>query len=431
MTQVTPHFETALSREILISEQRRVLLLAGVISAGLLLYLTAFAFFPTVIEQLFRGRMTPATLLSILLPTIAYEFLAYRLFGYFAQRGQAPPFFGRYANAFIETSFPSVLIIVVAHIVDPIYALVLPPFLFYFIFIILSALRLDFRLSVFTGLVAAVEYSALAQLYLAQAPVENYELLLVTPFQHFGKSIVLLLCGILAGLVAYRIKQQFINSLRSVEDRNHILTVFGQHVSPEVVERLLTQNVAIEGETRQVCMMFLDIRDFTAFSEQRRPEEVVRYLNSLFDFMIASVNQHHGVVNKFLGDGFMAVFGAPIDDDRHIRNAVAAAREIIARVDELNASHTIPLTRIGIGLHAGEAVTGNVGSAQRREYTIIGDVVNLASRIEQLNKQFGSRLLVSETVWAELNPAESADSKPLGLVPVKGHVQPVQVYQLA
>jgi adenylate cyclase len=146
--------------------------------------------------------------------------------------------------------------------------------------------------------------------------------------------------------------------------------------------------------------------------------------------MIDSVNQHHGIVNKFLGDGFMAVFGAPISDARDSRNAVAASLEILQKVEAMSASGEIAPTRIRIGLHAGEAVTGNVGSTARKEYTIIGDVVNLASRLEQLNKQFGSRLLVSETVAEGLDGTVEKVT-PHGAIQVKGREQSVQVYELA
>jgi len=197
-----------------------------------------------------------------------------------------------------------------------------------------------------------------------------------------------------------------------------------------VVERLLSQDVELGGEVRHVCVMFLDIEGFTTYSESRKPEEVVTYLNSLFAFTIDSVNRHHGIVNKFLGDGFMAVFGAPISDPSDCRNAVAAAREMVETVKRMSASGEIVPTRIRIGLHAGEAVTGNVGSTARKEYTIIGDVVNLASRLEQLNKQFGSQILVSETVAERLNgPLDGAT--PHGAIQVKGREQPVQVYEIS
>jgi adenylate cyclase len=130
-------------------------------------------------------------------------------------------------------------------------------------------------------------------------------------------------------------------------------------------------------------------------------------------------------VNKFLGDGFMAVFGAPLAGGDPREDALQAALEIVRALENA----TSPPTRIGIGLHAGTAVTGTVGSSTRKEYTIIGDVVNIAARIEQLNKEYGSQLLVSGAVWevaADAVPAEA-----LGLVTVRGHEAGVEIYRLA
>ena len=177
-------------------------------------------------------------------------------------------------------------------------------------------------------------------------------------------------------------------------------------------------------------MMFLDIRNFTTFAEKRTPEEVVAYLESPFEFMIEIVNRHHGVINKFLGDGFMAVFGAPLSDGSDCLNGVTAAREILARVEAEVAQGKVLPTRVGIGLHAGEAVTGSIGSSLRKEYTVIGDVVNLASRIEKLNKEFGSQLLISDNVWQTLGERITA-AVPMGNVHVKGREEAIQVYQVA
>jgi adenylate cyclase len=126
----------------------------------------------------------------------------------------------------------------------------------------------------------------------------------------------------------------------------------------------------------------------------------------------------------------MAVFGAPVSDGRDSHNAVAAAREILERVEATNAFGGGEPTRVGMGLHAGPVLAGNVGSSLRKEYTIIGDTVNLASRIEGLNKQFGSRLLISEEVWREAG-ADVAEAERLGPVAVKGKEEPVPVYRLA
>jgi adenylate cyclase len=154
------------------------------------------------------------------------------------------------------------------------------------------------------------------------------------------------------------------------------------------------------------------------------------YLNTPFDFMIDVVNEHQGFVNKFLGDGFMAVFGAPIDDAERCAHAVGASLEIIECLDQLNAAGMIHPTRVGIGLHTGEAVTGNVGSAERKEYTIIGDIVNVASRLEQATKEFQVRLLISEAVRRSLD-ATMSGLEDLGPVALKGQANPARIFKVA
>jgi adenylate cyclase len=209
-----------------------------------------------------------------------------------------------------------------------------------------------------------------------------------------------------------------------------ITTTFGQYVSPAVAQKLLEQRGELPSELRHVCVMFLDIRNFTTYAEHRGPDEVVRFLNEVFAFMIDVVNAHHGVINKFLGDGFMAVFGAPHSEGSDCENAIAASRALITELEKRVADGRLAATRIGIGLHAGPAVTGNVGSLTRREYTVIGDVVNLASRVESLNKEMGSMLLVTGEVVAALKtPPSPMTAK--GAVKVKGREAPVEVFQLA
>ena len=220
-----------------------------------------------------------------------------------------------------------------------------------------------------------------------------------------------------------------VEAIEQLDALNQISRVFGQHVSPQVVERLLEQPHEDATELRHVCLMFLDIRDFTALSSTRAPEEVVTLLNHLFSFMIETINDHNGIINKFLGDGFLAVFGAPLSDGREVLNAVEAAEAILNQIDAGVLAGELPPIRVGIGLHAGEAITGNVGSARRKEYTIIGDAVNVAARIEQLNKRFESQLLVSQAVWDALGRTESGIDVHHD-VEIRGHDLPVKVYQL-
>ncbi len=223
---------------------------------------------------------------------------------------------------------------------------------------------------------------------------------------------------------------QVIESTRLLEERNRVLGVFGQHVSPAIVEELLKTGTEFASRRQYVCLLFLDIRGFTTYAENRPPEEVVAYLNTVFDFMIDAVNRHHGIVHRLLGDGFVALFGAPFSLGNDRRNAVDAAQAILAQLEAESAAGAIPPTRVGIGIHAGEVVAGTVGSASRREYQVNGDVVNLAARIEQMNKDFGSQLLISEEVWKALDPARYR-AQALGPLEVRGRSGTVRLYRLA
>jgi adenylate cyclase len=178
-----------------------------------------------------------------------------------------------------------------------------------------------------------------------------------------------------------------------------------------------------------VCVLVLDIRNFTSFAETASPDAVVGYLNRLWASCVEVVNRNHGIVNKFLGDGFMAVFGAPLVVGNSSANAVRAARQILEEVEHSVAAGEIPPTQLGLGLHAGEALVGNIGSSQRREYTVIGDVVNVAFRIEQLNKEFGSTLLISESVQQATGAAAST-IEPASLQ-IRGRQSAIKVFKLA
>jgi len=173
--------------------------------------------------------------------------------------------------------------------------------------------------------------------------------------------------------------------------------------------------------------MVLDIRNFTTFSEDRAADEVVRYLNTLWSFMVHTVNEHHGFVNKFLGDGFLAVFGAPLSTGSDCANAIAAAQRIMREVEQRAAAGGLPPTQIGIALHAGHAIVGNIGSAERKEYTVIGDVVNVAFRIEALNKEFGSKLLISEPV----RQLTGVDGERIPSIAIRGRHDSVELFRLA
>lgn len=255
-----------------------------------------------------------------------------------------------------------------------------------------------------------------------------------TPFEappfYLAKGAMLVLAGLAVGFVAHQLKRRVGNAWRTMQERERIVSAFGQQVSPAIVEELIKRGPGPENRRAYICIMFMDIRDFTPKVEHMPPEQVVAFQNAVFGAAIEAVNRHNGLINQFLGDGFMATFGAPLSTGEECRNAVAAAHELIERVAALSAAGSIPHTRIGIGLHTGEAVTGNIGSAQRKQYSITGIVVILAARIEQLNKAYDSQLLASaEVVKAAGDLAK--DAVPIGPVQVKGHDEPIEIYRLA
>jgi adenylate cyclase len=416
--------------EILKVERLRALIFAIIA----LIFAILFPIFTAMnLDSMEIGRKVPRKVAEVvILGLVPFEILIWFVLGHFLKAGKSVPVFWHYIGAFIEIGLISILILRAGNVLS-VFAMFIPVVFMYFLIIALSGLRLSFSISVFTGSLAAIEYVAVAW-YITN----NMDKPIVMPeavpplmfFTHIVKGIMLFMAGLITGIVTDKLKKGFLKSYQTVSEKNKVMNMFGQHVSPEVMEKLLQQKSEMEGEIRSVCVMFLDIRNFTTFSESRSPQEVFTYLNSLFEFMIEIVNRNHGVINKFLGDGFMAVFGAPFSDGGDSQNAVKAAREVIQTLQQEVLSGRIQPTNVGIGLHTGNAVTGNVGSSQRKEYTIIGDVVNLASRIESLNKQFDSQLLISDAVKNAIGK-EAADAISLGKVAVKGRLDPVEVFKLA
>ena len=248
------------------------------------------------------------------------------------------------------------------------------------------------------------------------------------PGYNIVRSILLVVGGVLAGAVGLQLRRQFEASIAASTARDRVTNLFGQHVSPQVVERLLAAGAGTTSEVRHVAVMFVDFRNFTGAARVRTPQQVVDRLDGVFAVLVDILDRHHGIVNKFLGDGFLALFGAPIADPDAARQAVAAAREMLAAMAENNAGNEWQL-RIGIGVHMGSVVAGNVGSPRRKEYTVIGDTVNFAARLETLNKEFGSQLLISADVRDALGET-CGDAVSLGAVPVKGYDQPQTVWKL-
>jgi len=420
---VSKEFEHLLMREVMRTELLRVKSLIIVAFVIILNISVVRILFPGVEEHIWHG-VNPNAIYLILSVFILFEWWVYRAINHHLKLDQDVHVLRRYVGAFIETSIPSVILALQIKSMGPVQALGFVTPLIYCIFIILSTLRLDFWLSAFTGFVAAAQLFALAMYYKPEISPDGQPQI----YYHFTRSFVLLACGILAGTVGMQLRRSFAASIRAATARDRITNLFGQHVSPQVVERLLLEGTRTESDIRQVAVMFVDFRSFTAGARERSPQDVVERLDGAFAVLVEILDRHGGIVNKFLGDGFLALFGAPLEAEDPVHRAVAAGQEMLDAMARINDGSSWPL-RIGIGIHFGEVVAGNIGSPRRKEYTVIGDTVNFASRLEALNKEFGSQFLISSAVRDALGK-DCPDAIALGEVPIRGYEQPMSIWQL-
>src|SRR5215831_19053951 len=296
---LSPEFKHALAREVLKTERLRVIALiitATVVAAGLT---TADAVAPAILDRIWRGHFPVLYLLAGYVGFVVFEASVLALVSRQLKRDLDVPRVRRYVGAFIETSLPSLVLVVHMNNMGAVQALGFVGPLLYFVFIILSTLRLDFWLSTFTGFVAAAELLGLA-LFHPATQATGGEPMLAAAFLT-SRSAVIFACGVLAGAVGVQLRRQFEASIVAATARDYVTNLFGQHVSPQVVDRLLAAGSTTSSDTRQVAVMFVDIRGFTAAARTRTPQEVVDRLDAAFTVLVEIVDRNGGIVNKFLG----------------------------------------------------------------------------------------------------------------------------------
>jgi len=411
-------FQQQLDEELLFSEKKRVIILIIIFSAATALRLINH--FVLKADEEMPGLDSLAILWLFPLLIISFETfsLLYINSRIRSNRKRIPQHL-QYVNALFEICLPSIIIFYVAKEFTSYNVLQSPAVFIYFIFITLSTLRLNFALSFFCGLVAALCYT-------------GFSLFI---YGHFNsndaaRAFILLFSGVSAGLVARQIRKGINNSFRQAERRLKVENLFGQQISMEIAGKMLENDGKIESRRMNVAVMFIDIRNFTRFAAGKNPEEIVQYQNAFFSIVVNSVAKYHGIVNQFLGDGCMVSFGAPVAMDNPGAVAVEAAREILRQVESAMKNYQLIDTRIGIGIHTGEAVTGNIGTEFRQQYSITGNVVIVASRIEQLNKEYNSQILVSEDIARKINN-KSISAEFMDTVVLKGMHDLFKIYKVA
>ncbi|OQA81650.1 MAG: Adenylate cyclase 1 [bacterium ADurb.Bin243] len=231
-----------------------------------------------------------------------------------------------------------------------------------------------------------------------------------------------------------KLKYNFNLMIDGLTDREKLRETFGKYVSIEIAKHLIeTNKIDLGGEDINATVLFSDIRNFTSMSEKMTAREVVDFLNEYFSYISEPIIQNHGVINKFIGDAVMAIYSPHLGSENHVADAVKSAVGMREKLKEFNSSKKYGFeVRFGVGIHTGILVAGNIGTKSRLEYTVIGDTVNVASRIETENKSFGSDILVSESVIENLDNdlKSSINTEKCPPISVKGKEKPVLLYKI-
>jgi len=400
-----------------------------VVSIVLVVFLSFVYFNYELFEQNFNNRVYWFSGIFLLI------FLGFRgfLVSYFVKvvykKRQSIPRAMQFFNVFFEISIPSAVIVLFALQVTPYNSLLSPLTQIYFIMIVLTIMEMDMAVSTFAGILSGVEFFFIS-IYFASRHEPPRELALIgTNMYYFGRSMLMVATGVIAGYLAERIKKNAINFYSQQEEMRKIELLFGQQLSPQIARRLLESTSLSRPEKHEACIMFLDIRDFTRITENMSPEQIISFQNHIFSDMFRIVNNHNGVVNQVMGDGFMATFGAPVNSDKACAEAVNCGLALLQNLKEVKNDHDFPETKVGIGMHFGSVVTGNIGTEERRQFSITGQTVIIASRIEQLNKVLGTQLLISENVQRQLN-GDGFRFSEYGKHEIKGLSQPISIFSL-
>lgn len=225
--------------------------------------------------------------------------------------------------------------------------------------------------------------------------------------------------------------ETFNNMVEGLRERDRMRHSLGRIMDPRIAEILIKENPKVGGLRRQATILFCDIRNYTSLCEQLAPEELQEFLNDYWKGTVDIIMQEDGSIDKFHGDGVCVVFGAIVVHPDDPLRAVRTAWRLVRNVDILNirreSQRKMPI-QIGIGIHRGEVLAGHIGSERRMEYTVVGDAVNVAARIEELNKKFGTRILISDDVYEKVEPHVRV--KTLTLAHLRGHQRPILVHAL-
>jgi adenylate cyclase len=424
---ITSEAFSNLSLEETRSEYQRSYLLIILFSLILLAATANFLFLNDRVIKFYGGTSAFITVAGFVVAFILYQTTVLQYLKRKLHASSGTPTGYKFIQTMIELSFPSGIIFYMMTERKMLSFLDSPVGLIYFLFIILSILHLDFKVNIFAGVLAALQYVFLVYYGFNHVDYNQDYASAVPENSHYLRAVILVFSGGAAAFVSAELKDRILSTLDFQNKKNELELLFGQQVSKEVSRALIEDKGATK--RNEATVMFLDVRNFTKFADSHTADEVIDYQNNLLGPLISIINQHQGVVYHSLGDGLMACFGSPVQNVLHADMAFQASLSILKQVKDACDKDIIPQTTIGIGLHSGPVVTGNIGNENRKQFSISGTPVIVASRIEQLNKKFGSQLLISGEVFQHVVKGKM-DIAFLGEEPLRGIGTPVKVYKV-
>ncbi len=330
----------------------------------------------------------------------------------------------------LEPTFVTACLVMLSVTKGPAWAITSPTHLMYAGLIGVSLCRMRPWLCVYVGAIGSAQYLLIYYVLLGPSidPAMADVVQPLQPWAAWQSAFCIMSVAAVLEFATRRMRSLASEGSSETWRRRKLETEFGRFVSPDVMNAIMRGDAGVgAAERREVTVLFCDLRDFTGLCEKQAPEDVVALLNEFFEQACAIVRRHGGTVNKFLGDGMLALFGAPDEHPNHAQAAAEAAHGILYAVEQLREQGGVwRYLDIGIGLDSGHVVCGAVGAQSRLEYTAIGSIVNRAARLQGITKQAHRRIVLSRSCVEHLGPRANVIS--FGHVKLKGFAEPVPVY---
>ena len=426
-TQMDQATIAELNKEVLKSEKRRVLIIISLMVISISIIPITHSIFKSLVDNELNQKGEFASLLISIAIFFVFEVLIYMRLSYIQRKNVIMPPFVPYMNTLFELSLP-VLIMVAAIKYDySILPLEHSGYAFYIVLIILSALHLEMKVSIMAGVVAALCFSIVSfwsidYLGMTENLAQINEIVI-------SRIFTLIVFGLMSGLVAKEMNKKLLKGIRFQYRQKQVEILLGQQVSKEIAEELINNNDQFSTRIIDAAIMFMDIKEFSSWADSKSPEEVILYQNQVFNPIIDIINKNQGVVNQFLGDGFMASFGMGSDDQKYVQHAFQAGVDITRKMKEMEDANLIPKTFVRIGLHRGKIIVGNIGNDIRKQFSLAGKNIIIASRLEQMNKKLNTQYLVSEDIHRKIDP-DNICMEEVGMLKLKGIDSEIKAYQV-